>query len=603
MYILNQSRQLRGMLLSLLLLGGFEHAFAQSVPSTATEALPGLIYQQNVAPEATHTTPLTPSLKTAPEPEIDQSKQNSEKLDPSLSQKFFVRDIELQGEKHLPDSQVRALLGQYEKRDVSFLELRELTEKLTQLYRNAGYVTSLVYIGPQKIENGHVVLKASEGIIGRAVFDNGKYFKSRAVLPRIDMTDGSAFQLNDLKRSIRRINMNPDLKIRATLSPGELPEQTVVELEKTEEHFPFHITPFWDNLGRSSIGTMRYGVTSSHNNLLGFGDQAFNTVVWSRNSFGSISHYGVPVGKHGTWINFNQSYSTLTVGSKEFKSAHIHGRAKVYSPSISQELINTEKVKLSTDLAFDFMNVTTYSLTHPHGQTHNGISNDRLRVLRPGINFDSFDRWGRTMMRHEFGIGLDLFDATLNSPAPSSTKVGSGRKGAGGQFFRYTANVTRLQKLPFGTFAILRASTQLSPNMLVSAQQYQMGGAYTVRGYRQGTFIGDSSYLLSGEWRVPCYFFPAGWRLPKTDYKLRDNLQLISFVDYGATFTNSPAPGVRGRNYALGTGVGLRANLTKYLSGRVDLGVPLIWDQGTVHGTSPRNQSPRIHFGLESRLF
>jgi hemolysin activation/secretion protein len=602
------SRHACGALLALSLVGIAGHAWAQNVPDTVNQSLPGLIYQQNVSPEALHTVPSQPKLKAAPEPEIDRSDMNGESADPSLSQKFFVRTIEVQGEKHLPDNQVQGLLHQYEGRQVSFLELRELTEKLTDLYRQAGYVTSLVYIGPQKIENGHIVLKASEGILGRAVFENGKYFKSRAIMPRVAMTDGKAFQLNDLRRSLRRINENPDIKVRATLSPGELPEQTNVELEATEEHMPFHLTPFMDNMGRNAVGTMRFGLTSTHNNLLGFGDQAFNTVVWSRYSFGTITHYGIPVGKHGTTLNFNNAYSTLTVNPKMFHNqdnGRFGGTAKIYSPSISQELVNRDNMKLSADVAFDFMNVVSYWKDRPHADDHHVLSNDRLRVLRPGINFDAFDRYGRTMMRHEFGIGLDLFNATLNTPdwQASGHKAGSSRKGAGSQFFRYTANITRLQKMPFGTYAILRASTQLTPNMLVSAQQYQLGGAYTVRGYHQGTFIGDNAYFFSGEWRVPFFFLPKSWHIPKTDYKLRDNLQLVSFLDYGATFTHAPAAGVNRRNYALGTGVGIRANLTKYLAGRLDLGIPLMWDRGQSISPPYYSQAPRVHFGLESRLF
>ncbi|HEY9746736.1 MAG TPA: ShlB/FhaC/HecB family hemolysin secretion/activation protein, partial [Oculatellaceae cyanobacterium] len=472
----------------------------------------------------------------------------------------------------------------------------------------AGYVTSIVYIGPQKIEGGHVTLTASEGLVARAVFENGKYFKGRAVMPRMDMTDGKTFQVNDLKRSLRRINENPDLKVRATLSPGELPEQTVVELEAAEEHFPFHVTPFWDNLGRNAIGNMRFGLTTSHNNVLGFGDQAFNSLVWTRHSFGTVSHYSLPIGKHGTRLNFDHSYSTLTVNPDLFDNndrGRFTGRAKIYSPSISQELVNTERTKLSVDLAFDFMNIVTSRLDHPHDKNPFTLTNDRLRVLRPGINLDVFDRWGRTMMRHEFGIGLDLFDATLNSGRSNVNRhhVGSSRNGAGSQFFRYTGNITRLQQMPWGTFAILRASTQLSPSMLVSAQQFQMGGTYTVRGYREGTYIGDSAYLFSGEWRVPFFLFPKSWHIPRTDYKLRENLQLVSFVDFGATFTNHPAPGVNRRNYALGTGIGLRANLTKHLAGRIDMGIPLIWDKGGATQPPYPDQAPRIHFGLETRLF
>jgi hemolysin activation/secretion protein len=147
--------------------------------------------------------------------------------------------------------------------------------------------------------------------------------------------------------------------------------------------------------------------------------------------------------------------------------------------------------------------------------------------------------------------------------------------------------------MPFGTYAIFRSAAQLTPQMLLPAQQYQLGGTYTVRGYKEGQFVGDAGYLFSAEWRTPFVLFPKTWTIPKTDYKLRDNIQLVSFADFGGSFTNSPAPGIHSRDYALGTGVGIRANLTRHIAGRVDLGVPLKGD----------SRSPRVHFGLETRLF
>jgi len=570
-------------------LSGSLTGYAQAIPD-AVKSIPGVIFQENMRPEAQHKGPETPSLLRAPEPQLDQEALQPKVMDASLNRKFFVKTIEIENAKHITGNQVDTLLSQYENKDDSFLDLQDLAQKLTQLYQDAGYVTSVVYIGPQKIENGHVVLTAAEGIVGQLHYKEGKYFKSRAILPRINLAKGETFNVENLKRSLREINENPDVKVRSILTAGDSPQETAIELENTEEHFPFHVTPFFDNLGRASIGNLRYGITSTHNNLFGFGDQASNTVVWTKSSFGTITHYQVPVGHHGTWLNFDQSFSTLKVISPEFKALNIHGNAKIYTPSITQELMNTERTKISADLAFDFMNINVY--TPDNG--YQNFSKDRLRVIRPGLNFDSYDRFGRTVMRHELGIGVDLFDATLNTQ--TSNNIPSSRNGGGGQFFRYTGNIMRLQKLPWDTFAILRASAQLSPNLLVSAQQFQMGGMYSVRGYKQGDFLGDSAYLLSAEWRVPLFFGPKTVKFRDYDYNLHDNIQLVSFIDMGQVFTNRHDAATDPHSTLLGIGVGVRVNLTQYLAGRVDMGIPLRRHEG-------ERQVPRIYFGLESRLF
>lgn len=562
---------------AVLFIGGHAVSLAQTVPTDA-RTLPGLIHQYNQRPESQNPVP-QPQLEKPPEPEVENAPKQDQGDSANLNQKFPVKSIELTGAKNIDQDEARKIIGQYENRDLSFNDLKALSEKLTDLYRKQGNVTSVVYIGPQKIENGHVVLQAAEGLLGTVTYDNGeaKYFKKQAILPRIDATDDGIFDINDLRRSLRRINDNPDIKIHATLAPGKGADQTDVELARTEEHQPFHVTPFWDNLGRRTIGYQRFGITSTHNNLLGFGDQALNSVSWTRRSFGTTTHYSLPVGNQGTWLGFDHSFSTLRVG-KEFEPLKIVGRATIISPSITQEIYNSETTKVSLDFATDWMDIDTFTKGHR-------LSEDRIKFFRPGINWDSFDATGRTIMRHEFGLGH-------LSGGPFS------RADADHNFFRYSGSLIRLQRLPLGSYAILRAATQLTGDHLVSAEQYQLGGAFTVRGYPEGKLVGDYGYLFSGEWRVPFYLFPASWTLPHTQYKLRDNVQLVGFGDFGGAHTNEPVSGVHQRDYALGVGTGLRVNLTRHLAGRIDFGFPVLGIRGDGH-----SKTMRVHFGLESNLF
>lgn len=92
---------------------------------------------------------------------------------------------------------------------------------------------------------------------------------------------------------------------------------------------------------------------------------------------------------------------------------------------------------------------------------------------------------------------------------------------------------------------------------------------------------------------------PKSWTIPKTQYRLRDNIHLVGFTDFGGVYTHQAEPGVRREQYALGAGFGARVNLTRFVSGRVDLGFPLVRHGGL----NQPGYRPQIHFGLESRLF
>lgn len=552
---------------------------AQTPPADVLQA-PGLIIDWNRREPATHTE-REPDAEPAPEPEVNMEQAQPETGDPNLHKPFPVDEIRVEGISRVSRSKIEAIVREYEGRELNFIQIQELAERLTQLYRDEGFVTTQVYIPPQRLENRTVVLQAAEGVVGEVHYEPEPWWPARGVLPRISMESGDPFNVEPLKRQLRRINDNPDFKLRATLEPGAESGQTNLILEGQGQN-PIHVTLFYDNLGRPVIGRQRWGVTTQHNNLLGLGDRVYNSLSWTRESFGTVTHYEVPVGPHGTRLNFDHAYSTLELG-KPYDNLDVDGRAQIYSGYLSQELLNEDYGRISADLGFDFKNVAT----DIRGRR---FSRDRIRMLRPALNFDFFDPYGRTMMRHEVGIGLNWFDATDESDSIS-------RRGADSKFVRYTGSLTRIQRMPWRTYAIWRVMGQTANDLLPSVEQFQLGGAFTVRGYLEGELIGDAGWLTSLEYRMPAFIFPASWHVPKTQYTLRDNINFVTFVDYGALWVKNPAIGLRGRNQLLGWGVGLRANLTRFLAARVDMGVPVLTDD------VPDRQPVRLHFGLESRLF
>ena len=161
--------------------------------------------------------------------------------------------------------------------------------------------------------------------------------------------------------------------------------------------------------------------------------------------------------------------------------------------------------------------------------------------------------------------------------------------------------ISRVQRLPWQTYGIFRAFGQFSPDSLLSLEQFQLGGNATVRGYKEGRLIGDTGIAVSGEWRIPCRFIPP--TINVFGYNLRNNLELVTFTDFGYVAENNAFNGVNttlgqveSGAFAWGAGVGVRAKLTRLFNARMDLGIPLLKQQPDANGV-------RIHFGLESRLF
>ena len=466
----------------------------QVVSAQPSPSLPGAIINSNrdpfsQKPQSYQTTPQGDKSNT---PTIQDNLQKPA-LDPTLTQKIHVAHIDVQGVKYLKMADVRAIVAPYENKDLSLQELQDnVADKLTKLYERQGYVTTLVFIPPQTIKDGTVIVKADEGIVNKIVYEDGRFFKRRAVMPRLDVKTGEIFDLNDLERSLRRINENPDLNLQATLRAGDNPGQTDIYLKPDREHEPFHLTPFFDNLGRPRIGTERLGFTANDNNVLGFGDTLYSNHAFSSHSYTTLNGYEVPIGPHGTKIGISQAYSHFDFHQSGVK---LNGYSTIYTPYISQELYRTERLITGAELGFGIKGSA-------FGANDVNVNADRVRVLTPAINLQSYDRTGRLIMRHELGIGLDVLNATTGSDPRTS------RPGAGSQFVRYTSSMVRTQRLPWSTYGVFKGLFQYTPDSLVSLEQFQVGGAATVRGYQEGRLISDSGFVLSGEWHVPAFFFP-----------------------------------------------------------------------------------------------
>lgn len=526
------------------------------------------------------------TIKNEPQQPSIENQVPEPRLDDSLKRKLMIKTIQTEGFTKLSQQELQAIIRPYENKESSFLELQEnVADKLTALYEKKGYITALVFIPPQKIEDGLIKIRADEGQVSKITLEEVRWFKPIAVLPRLGVKTGEPFNVKPLQASLRRLNENPDLTLQATLKAGKESGETEVVLTPRQENFFLHVTPFIDNLGRPVIGNTRYGFTVADNNTTGLGDTSFSSPYWTKHSFGIINGYELPLGSHGTKLGFANAHTRFSLNQQGFK---LKGLSNINTPYISQELIRNERMTLSTELGLAIKN-SDFEVDKTL------ISQDKIRVLTSAVNLQTYDRWGRTFMRHELAFGLNIFNATEKNNALAS------RPGAGGKFFRYTASASRLQKMPFGTYAIMKLQGQATPDRLFSLEQMQIGGSASVRGYQEGRLIGDKGWLASVEWRAPLRFLPDSLKIGR--YKLNQNLEFVTFFDAGGVYANNASLGVNAqsgklqtRGYLMGTGVGLRARITRFLAARVDVGFPLIKQ-------APDLDSARVHFGVESRLF
>lgn len=491
-----------------------------------------------------------------------------------------VNQIVLKSAGNGPDEDLSALLESYKDKKCTVQELQELALKIGEWTNTHHGACCAVYI-TQKAD-GVLEYELAHFKLRNIAIEDGKYFKARSIRSQLGNKVGKPFDLVRLDKDLRQIQSNPDITLSSEIKPVEGTDEADLNI-KIEDNRPIHLITHWNNLGAYPFGDGMMGATVVHNNITGFGDTLAVSTVFSRESHALVTHYEVPVNSHGTRLVGEYSFVRSQIEQGEYEAMDAKGTAQVFTAGLTQILYDRNQTRL---MGYGFLDVKE-SDGNALGMD---LEREQFRDIRVGLQLDRDDSHGNTSLLQEAMVGFDVFGATHDGSYLLSAT------GGGGNYSRYTSALTRVQNMPWGSTGILRAFYQYTPSQLNPFDYFGLGGTFGGRGYREGYYVGDSGLVLSAEWRVPCYLFPKSWKVPHTEDSLRENVELLTFLEYGFIHSNNAPPDAEATEQILGTGVGIRAKLSRFMDARLDVGFPLARQ-------FPYGLTPRLHFGIESNIF
>jgi len=477
--------------------------------------------------------------------------------------KTMVKTITVEGATLLGRDEVRNIVAAYEGQALTLRAIQKIADLITDEYRKKGYVTSRAYIPPQTITDGNLVIRVVEGKLGKIEVKGNRFFKSSLLEQRLSVEPSGYFDYSELQKSLIYINEHPDRKARATLMPGTAPGTTDVVVEVTDQ-LPIHAGFEFDNFGSRYIGKKRYALVLEHNNLLGFDDKLYlkGQMAEANRMHLEQARYGLPISRD-TSVGAYLVNSQLKLG-KEFKDVNAQGKAEIYGLFLSQSLIHGQTMDLRLNLGFDYKRIRNFLAG---AQT----SRDQVRMLKVGADLDIADFWGRNIISPEINQGFSDILGGMEDKDPNASRVGSG-----GTFTKGILNYYRLQRLPLEMTLLWKNNAQYSNHTLVASEEFQIGGATSVRGYPPAEKAGDKGLYSSPEISFPIYFLPKDWAVPfTTDEKLYTVLRTVVFFDWGTTHIRSPQAGDKKHETLRGWGFGWRFNLKDNISARIEIGYPI----------------------------
>ncbi len=502
---------------------------------------------------------------------------------------IVVEKFKFVGSTVFSQAELKAAIAPFTDKPISFAQLVQAANAITQLYVKKGYITSGAYVPEQNLSSGVVQIQVVEGRLADIEVDILKGRLSESYIrDRLTSKIATPLNINKLQEALQLLQLNPLIEsLNAELSAGIEPGTNSLTVSVTGAD-TFSVATRLNNNRNPSIGSFERGINLEEANLFGIGDRFF---VGYNNTDGSNEYrgsYTLPINASDGSLNFNVRLGDNQIVESPFDEADIQINSNNYDLTWRQPIFQKANAQLSQELALNFTASRRESQTTIQGVSE-GISpgaDSKGRINTSTLSFGQEwlqrNRQQVIAARSQFTLGVDALGATIKQEEPD------------GQFFSWRGQLSYLRLLStpkgdpaIGSTILLRSELQLAADPLISTEQFSLGGAATVRGYRQDALLTDNGFSASAELRLPIA------RLSKVGA----TLQVSPFVDFGTGWNTD---GEKTEfNTLLGTGFGLILQTEDRLLTRVDWGIPLL-HQDVKGGTV---QEDGVYLQLEYKLF
>ncbi len=466
---------------------------------------------------------------------------------------FRIREINLSQNKIIPKIVEKSFTDEYLNQCLTINRIIKLRKKLASYLVDKGYVTSRVVIPRQSLQSGVLNIEVIESGLEKIQFNEEKFFdKTQRVMAFGFNEEEEILNLRKIEQGIEQINRLPSNRATIKILPGSRDKTSIISIENKPQRRT-RLSVGHDNNGSKTTGQSRQTIGLSQDNLLWLNDtlslsRTGNSLDDDRKQGGSnsfSSNFSVPFG----WYNLTLSYSNSAY--RFWTNTQVPRKSSGYT---STKAVNLERV-LIKEKAFKIS--SSIGLTERYNRSFQDEQLLEVQSRKASIGSISFPGTffladGSLYVKPTYSKGLKILDAKKGP-------IGLAGQGAVYPQFDllrfYTNYSKRFQVAQMPLAYNLTFDSQISKQHLYGIDQFYVGGAYSVRGFQQGSISGDSGYSLKNE-----FTFNVGQSLLPYFNKLTpyasslNHFSLTPFYDYGhvQNKTNSESGRLSGAGLKIG---------------------------------------------------
>lgn len=490
--------------------------------------------------------------------------------------RFVLKVVRFSGNTVFSNAELQVVAAPFLMREITAGELEELRQRLTQFYIDAGYLNSGAVLPDQPVRDGVVSFQMVEGRLTEILVRGTERLSPAYVADRLWQGAGPPFNMNRLGEQFQMLLDDPLIgRMDGRLRPGEVPGESLLDVEVTRAK-PYSLFVTADNYNPPSSGAERGGLSGIVRNLTGYGDALSGAWFRSQGYTDATLDFAMPLNARDTRLSFGFEYQDSKVIEAPLDALDVRSTSYNYEIGLFHPWINQLNRRLTLGAKLVYRESETSLLGIPFSFSP-GADEGRANVaaLRLVQEFMDRDVQQAFSARSTFSFGLDMLDATIH---------GDGRPDS--RFLAWLGQVQYARRLGSqGAQVIGRADLQLSNNPLLPQEQLALGGATTVRGYRENTLVRDEGYLASLEFRYPLTTATSSLGL----------LEAAVFSDYGAGWNKG-----NDTDELFSVGVGLLWTPFKQLNTRLYVAHDIA-DAPPVPGHNLQDEG--IHFWVSAEVF
>jgi hemolysin activation/secretion protein len=491
--------------------------------------------------------------------------------------RFDILEYRVEGTTLIPAIAVEEAVYPHLGERKSFDDVEKARESLEKAYHAAGYLTVLVSIPQQRVNEGLVRLSVTEAPVDRLRVTESRYFlpsQIKAAAP--ELAEGKVPNFQDMQTELAALNRNADRRITPVLRPGKTPGTVEVDL-KVQDNLPLHGSVELNDRYSQDGSRTRASASIRWDNLWGKQHSMglnLQTVPGKPNESQVLSlNYTLPL-RGGDILAFYGVKSNSDVSA--VGTLNVVGRGVILGTRYIRTLPGSDKHFHSASFGADYKD-----FDQSVNLIGSGGFNTPIKYLPLTIGWDS--TWLGDQGPTRAGVAFNFhLQGLVGDEQEFADKRFKGR--AAYAYLRGSYSQERTFENRYGL--TLRGTWQLAGQPLISNEQFAIGGVDTVRGYLESAALGERGLALSIEGKTPNL---ASQLFGPEESKTK--LNAIAFVDAGHVRVKDPITATDRFSLA-SMGLGMR------LEGWKGLEAALMWAYPLKSLNKTARGDHRFHFSV-----